>query len=52
MVRPDYAEQLEVQLIQVAQSGRVGLPITDDMLKSLLAQIQTQQRREIRIRRR
>ena len=52
MVRPDYAEQLEVQLIQVAQSGRVELPITDDMLKSLLAQIQTQQRREIRIRRR
>lgn len=50
IVRPDYAEQLEVQLIQVAQSGRVGLPITDDMLKSLLAQIQ--QRREIRIRRR
>ncbi len=52
MVRPDYAEQLEVQLIQVAQSGRVRLPITDEMLKRLLAQIQTQQHREIRIRRR
>jgi len=52
MVRPDYAEQLEIQLIQVAQSGRVRLPITDEMLKRLLAQIQTQQHREIRIRRR
>lgn len=52
MVRPDYAEQLEVQLIQVAQSGRVRLPITDDMLKRMLAQIENQQHRDIRIRRR
>lgn len=52
MVKPDYAEQLEVQLIQLAQSGRVRLPITDEMLKKLLAQIQTQHQREIRIRRR
>ena len=52
MVRPDYAEQLELQLIQVAQSGRVKLPIADDMLKRLLEQVEAQQRREIRIRRR
>jgi programmed cell death protein 5 len=53
MVRPDYVEQLELQLIQVAQSGRVSLPIDDDMLKRLLVQIQSQQnQREIRIRRR
>jgi programmed cell death protein 5 len=52
MVRSDYAEQLELQLIQLAQSGRLKLPITDDMLKKLLAQIQSQQQREIRIRRR
>lgn len=52
MVKPDYAEQLEIQLIQVAQSGRVGLPITDEVLKKLLAQVQTQQQRETRIRRR
>jgi len=51
MVKPDYAHQLEVQLIQVAQSGRVELPITDDMLKNMLAQIEAQQRRDIRIRR-
>ncbi|MFQ6053294.1 MAG: DNA-binding protein [Candidatus Bathyarchaeia archaeon] len=52
MVRPDFAAQLEVQLIQVAQSRRVKLPIDDAMLKRLLAQIQTQQHRDIRIRRR
>ena len=52
MVRSDYAEQLELQLIQLAQSGRLKLPITDDMLKKLLAQIQSQPQREIRIRRR
>jgi programmed cell death protein 5 len=51
MVKPDYAQQLEVQLIQVAQSGRVELPITDEMLKNMLAQIEAQQRRDIRIRR-
>jgi len=51
MVRPDYAEQLELQLIQAARSGRIRLPITDDMLRRLLAQIQAQQRREIKIRR-
>jgi len=51
MVRPDYAAQLEAQLIQVAQSGKVQIPITDGMLKRLLAEIEGQQRREIRIRR-
>jgi programmed cell death protein 5 len=51
MVKPDYANQMEVQLIQLAQSGRVQLPITDEMLRKLLVQIEKQQRREIRIRR-
>lgn len=53
MVRPEYAAQLEIQLIQIAQSGRVKLPISDDVLKRLLEQIQSQQRsRDIRIERR
>lgn len=53
MVRPDFAAQLELQLIQVAQSGRVAIPINDDMLKRLLAQLQAQQsKREIKITRR
>ena len=52
IVRPEYAEQLELQLIQLAQTRRVKLPITDDMLKGLLTQIENQQRRDIQIRRR
>jgi len=53
IVRPDYAAQLEIQLIQVAQTGRVALPITDEMLKKLLAQLQSQQsQRDIKITRR
>ena len=53
MVRPDFAAQLEIQLIQIAQSGRVALPINDDMLKRLLGQLQAQQsKRDIKITRR
>ena len=53
MVRPDFAAQLELQLIQVVQSGRVAIPIDDDTLKRLLAQLQAQQsKREIKITRR
>ena len=52
LVRPDFAAQIEIQLLQLAQSGRVKLPITDDLLKQLLEQIQKQQtKREISIRR-
>ncbi len=40
MVRPAFAEQLETQLIQLAQSGRVKLPITDEILKKILLQLQ------------
>jgi programmed cell death protein 5 len=51
MVRPDYVEQLEIQLIQLTQSGRLNLPISDSVLKSLLSQIQSGQKRDINIRR-
>ncbi|MBN2335658.1 DNA-binding protein [Candidatus Bathyarchaeota archaeon] len=52
LVRPDFAAQIELQLIQIAQTGRVSLPITDEVLKQLLAQIQSQQtKRDITIRR-
>ncbi len=50
MVRPEFAEQLELQLMQLAQSGKVRLPISDQQLKEALARMQSQ-RREIRIRR-
>jgi len=52
MVRPDFAEQLELQLVQLAQAGRVQLPINDELLKRLLSQLEGQQRkRDISIRR-
>jgi programmed cell death protein 5 len=52
LVRPDFAAQIEVQLLQLAQSGRLPLPINDELLKQLLTQIQGQQaKRDISIRR-
>ncbi len=44
LVRAEFVEQLELQLIQAAQSGRMQLPITDAQLKELLTKLQTQQR--------
>jgi programmed cell death protein 5 len=53
MVRPEFGAQLELQLIQVAQSGRVKIPIDDETLKRLLTQLQSQQsKRDITITRR
>lgn len=52
LVRPDFAAQIELQLLQLAQSGRIPLPITDDLLRKLLEQIMSQQtKRDISIRR-
>jgi len=52
MVRPEFGQQLEQELIQLAQAGRVKIPIGDDMLKKLLIQIEGQQKkRDISIRR-
>jgi len=50
MVKPEFAEQIELQLIQLAQAGRIKVPISDDQLKEALARLQSQ-RKEIRIRR-
>jgi programmed cell death protein 5 len=50
MVRPEFAEQLELQLIQLAQTGKVSLPISDEQLKEALVRMQSQ-KREVRIRR-
>jgi len=52
MVRPEFGQQLEAELVQLAQTGRVPLPITDDQLKRLLIQLEgQQQKRDISIRR-
>jgi programmed cell death protein 5 len=48
MVRPDFADQLELQLIQLAQQGKLSVPLTDDELKKILIELQNR-KRDIRI---
>ena len=50
MVRSDFVSQIEVQLIQIAQQGRIKIPINDDALKQMLKKLQSD-RRDIKIRR-
>jgi len=50
MVRPEFTSQLELQLIQLAQQGKIPIPLTDKQLKQILVQIQSR-KREIKIRR-
>jgi programmed cell death protein 5 len=50
MVKPEFTQQLELQLIQLAQQGRLSLPITDEQLKELLVRLQSG-RRDYKIRR-
>ncbi len=51
MVKPEFADQIEMQLIQLAQSNKVKIPISDELLKEILGRLQSQ-RREIKITRR
>jgi len=44
MVRPQFAEQLEMQLIELASSGKLKEQVTDEQLRVLLAQIQGRER--------
>jgi len=48
--KPEFAEQIELQLIQLAQSGRLTSQITDVQLREILKRLQ-ERRRKIRIRR-
>ncbi|MEM1675590.1 MAG: DNA-binding protein [Desulfurococcaceae archaeon] len=50
LVKPELVDIVEQQLITLARSGRVQLPITDDFLKKLLSEIYEQTHRETRIR--
>jgi programmed cell death protein 5 len=50
MVRPEFTDQLELQLIQLAQQGKLPIPISDVQLKQILTQLQAQ-KRETKIRR-
>lgn len=51
MARPEKAERIESQLIQLAASGRIQQKITDEQLKEILAKSQSD-RRDINIERR
>ncbi|MEA1945540.1 MAG: DNA-binding protein [Euryarchaeota archaeon] len=44
MVRPQLAEQVEMQLIALAQSGRLQTMVDDAKLRTLLQQIQPKKR--------
>jgi len=50
MVKPEFTQQLEMQLIQLVQQGRINIPITDEQLKELLVRLQSG-RRDYKIRR-
>lgn len=44
LTKPEFVEQIELQLIQLAQSGRVQGKITDEQLKVLLKQLSSQKK--------
>ena len=50
MIKPEFIEQLELQLIQLAQMGKIQVPLSDKQLKQILIQLQSR-KREITIRR-
>ncbi|MDH7564457.1 MAG: DNA-binding protein [Candidatus Bathyarchaeota archaeon] len=50
MIKPEFTEQLELQLIQLAQQGKLPIPLSDAQLKQILVQLQSV-KRETKIRR-
>jgi programmed cell death protein 5 len=44
MIKPEFTSQLELQLIQLAQQGRVPIPIGDEQVKKILIQLQSRKR--------
>jgi programmed cell death protein 5 len=50
MVKPEFTKQLELQLIQLAQAGKLPIPLPDAQLKQILLQLQSR-KREIKIKR-
>jgi programmed cell death protein 5 len=50
MVKKDFTEQIEMQLIEMAQTGKLPIPLSDVQLKSILIQLQSR-KKETTIRR-
>lgn len=50
LVRPELAQQVELILVQLYQTGQIRERIDDAKLKKILAQIDARTRREFRIR--
>jgi programmed cell death protein 5 len=44
LVKPDFTDQLELQLIQLAQMGKLPIPLSDAQLKQILIQLQSRKR--------
>ena len=44
MVKPEFTDQLELQLIQLAQQSKIPLPLADEQLKKILIQLQARKR--------
>jgi programmed cell death protein 5 len=50
MIKPEFTEQLELQIIQLAQQGKIPVPLADEQLRQILVQLQSR-KRETKIRR-
>lgn len=50
LIKPEFTEQIELQLIQLAQAGKLPIPLPDAQLKQILIQLQSR-KRETKIRR-
>ena len=48
LAKPEFVDGIEQQLIMIAQSGQIALPINDDMLKQLLQKLMGK-KKEIKI---
>jgi programmed cell death protein 5 len=44
LIKPEYTESIELQLIQLAQTGKMPLPLSDAQLKQILIQLQSRKR--------
>jgi len=51
LANPQMGQQIEMQLVRLAESGRISVPVDDATLRNILGQI-TPKKREITIERR